>query len=147
MHYKLIPYFIVLLNIFKYCSSLYTFLPNNCRASYHDRMYRVNDQMYSKSFKLYTTDLNQQNSMNINNITKIMNDFSNIKDISEPLLDMELIKKTIIQWTTPLPTSYISRPMVIVGPSGVGKGRLIKALLKDYNRFFQKVVTHTTRYL
>ena len=31
------------------------------------------------------------------------------------------------------------------GPSGVGKGRLVKALLYDYNRFFSKVVTHTTR--
>lgn len=29
--------------------------------------------------------------------------------------------------------------------SGVGKNRLIKALMKDYSRFFSKVVTHTTR--
>lgn len=36
-------------------------------------------------------------------------------------------------------------PLVLVGPSGVGKGRLIKSLLKDYNRFFTKIVTHTTR--
>ena len=33
----------------------------------------------------------------------------------------------------------------MVGPSGVGKGRLVKALLSDYTKFFQKVVTHTTR--
>lgn len=31
------------------------------------------------------------------------------------------------------------------GPSGVGKGRLVKSLLYDYSRYFHKVVTHTTR--
>eukprot|EP01041_Mallomonas_annulata_P002977 gene2977-5840_t len=68
-----------------------------------------------------------------------------LEDIAEPLLDYDLIQRTIQEWTAPLPTSAILTPFVIVGPSGVGKGRLIRALLKDYTRFFKKVVTHTCR--
>ena len=63
---------------------------------------------------------------------------------SEPI-DFELLKKTIAEWSKPLPKKYFSQPLVLVGPSGVGKGRLVKALLKDYKRFFAKIVTHTTR--
>ena len=73
------------------------------------------------------------------------NDTNNIRDLCVPLLDYKLIEDTIRQWTRPLPTSYLSKPLVLVGPSGVGKGRLVRAILKDYSRFFQKVVTHTTR--
>lgn len=73
------------------------------------------------------------------------NDTNNIRDLCIPLLDYKLIEDTILQWTRPLPTSYLSKPLVLVGPSGVGKGRLVRAILKDYSRFFQKVVTHTTR--
>jgi len=73
------------------------------------------------------------------------NDTNNIRDLCVPLLDYKLIEDTILQWTRPLPTSYLSKPLVLVGPSGVGKGRLVRAILKDYSRFFQKVVTHTTR--
>ena len=73
------------------------------------------------------------------------NDTNNIRDLCVPLLDYKLIEDTIRQWTRPLPTSYLSKPIVLVGPSGVGKGRLVRAILKDYSRFFQKVVTHTTR--
>ena len=63
---------------------------------------------------------------------------------SEPI-DFVLLKKTIAEWSKPLPKKYSSQPLVLVGPSGVGKGRLVKALLKDYKRFFAKIVTHTTR--
>ena len=63
---------------------------------------------------------------------------------SEPI-DFELLKKTIAEWSRPLPLEYFSQPLILVGPSGVGKGRLVKALLKDYKRFFAKIVTHTTR--
>lgn len=63
---------------------------------------------------------------------------------SEPI-DFELLKKTIAEWSRPLPLEYFSQPLILVGPSGVGKGRLVKALLKDYKRFFSKIVTHTTR--
>ena len=68
-----------------------------------------------------------------------------IKELAEPLLDLQLITKTLEQWSRPLPTNYLVRPLVFVGPSGVGKGRLISALLMDYSKFFKKVVTHTTR--
>ena len=63
---------------------------------------------------------------------------------SEPI-DFTLLKKTIAEWSRPLPKKYYQQPLILVGPSGVGKGRLVKALLKDYQRFFAKIVTHTTR--
>ena len=58
---------------------------------------------------------------------------------------MDLLAKTIEQWSRPIPEAYLSQPLVLVGPSAVGKGRLLAALLADYGKFFQKVVTHTTR--
>lgn len=63
---------------------------------------------------------------------------------SEPI-DFDLIKKTIAEWSKPLPQKYFSQPIILAGPSGVGKGRLVKALMKDYKKFFAKIVTHTTR--
>lgn len=69
-----------------------------------------------------------------------------IKKMAEPLLNSVLIQQTIEDWTKPLPPTALTSPLVIVGPSGVGKGRLIKALLKDYTRFFRKVVTYTCRF-
>jgi len=65
--------------------------------------------------------------------------------LASSLLDFDLLNRTIKEWSRPLPSTYMSRPLVLVGPSGVGKGRLVRELLNDYNRFFQKVVTHTTR--
>ena len=66
-------------------------------------------------------------------------------DTFTPLLDVKLIERTVKEWKKPLPRSYLNRPLVVVGPSGVGKGRVVKSLLRDYSRFFHKVVTHTTR--
>lgn len=63
----------------------------------------------------------------------------------DPLLDINLLIKTLEQWSKPLPPQYLSRPLILAGPSGVGKGRLIKALLKDYSKFFTKLTTYTTR--
>ena len=68
-----------------------------------------------------------------------------LKELAEPLLDEALIRDVILSWTRPLPSSYLTSPLVLVGPSGVGKNRLVKYLRKDYNKFFAKVVTHTTR--
>lgn len=68
-----------------------------------------------------------------------------LRKLGEPLLDIEKVKRVIREWTAPLPQSYLVEPLVIAGPSAVGKNRLIRALLKDYSRFFHKVVTHTTR--
>jgi len=68
-----------------------------------------------------------------------------LKALGEEELDFDLIKKTIADWSRPLPQKYLAAPLVLVGPSGVGKGRLVKSLMKDYRRFFYKVVTHTTR--
>ena len=37
------------------------------------------------------------------------------------------------------------RPLIVCGPSGVGKGTLLTRLLKDYPNVFAKSVSHTTR--
>jgi guanylate kinase len=37
------------------------------------------------------------------------------------------------------------RPLVVCGPSGVGKGTLLTRLLKEYPHVFAKSVSHTTR--
>lgn len=68
-----------------------------------------------------------------------------LKELGEEELDFELIRRTIADWSKPLPSQYVFRPLVLVGPSGVGKGRLVKSLMRDYKRFFVKLVTHTTR--
>ena len=60
-------------------------------------------------------------------------------------IDFGMINATIAEWSKPMPVEYINMPLVIAGPSGVGKNRLIRALLKDYSRFFKRVTTHTTR--
>jgi guanylate kinase len=61
------------------------------------------------------------------------------------LIDFDLVNRTIKEWSRPMPSEYVKQPMCVSGPSGVGKNRLIRALLKDYSKFFQRVVTHTTR--
>lgn len=66
-------------------------------------------------------------------------------EIAEPLLDARLLKEVIESWTRPLPVEYTRQPLILVGPSAVGKNRLVKKLLADYGKFFRKVVTHTTR--
>ena len=68
-----------------------------------------------------------------------------LEDLDDALLDLEYIQKTIDEWKRPLPSEYLTRPLVLVGPSAVGKARLVKLLLKDYTKYFKKVVTHTTR--
>src|SRR6185312_10097142 len=37
------------------------------------------------------------------------------------------------------------RPLIVCGPSGVGKGTLLTRLLKEYPHVFAKSVSHTTR--
>ena len=73
------------------------------------------------------------------------NKFNNSKEYIEHVIDIKQVNETIVAWTRPLPSEYLQRPLVLAGPSGVGKNRLIRALLKDYTRFFRRVVTHTTR--
>jgi guanylate kinase len=68
-----------------------------------------------------------------------------LDEIVKPLLDETLLATALHDWSQPLPTSYYSQPLVIVGPSGVGKNRLISMILKDYSKYFERVVTHTTR--
>jgi guanylate kinase len=68
-----------------------------------------------------------------------------IEEASKPLLDKEFVERTVAAWNRPMPEEYTSQPLVLVGPSGVGKGRLVKSLLRDWEKYFGKVVTHTTR--
>lgn len=101
------------------------------------------------NFKLLDANIPSIHSLNISlsesskNLSQ--NKADQLRQLSDPLLDIELVKRTIKQWMEPLPLSYLSQPLIVVGPSGVGKGRLIKALFEDYSRFFHKVITHTTR--
>ncbi len=40
---------------------------------------------------------------------------------------------------------FLRKPLVIVGPSGVGKGTITDLLLQEYPQHFSKCVSHTTR--
>lgn len=73
------------------------------------------------------------------------NETNNMRDLAMPLLNEEFLRQIVEEWTRPLPEDYLRRPLVLVGPSGVGKNRLISSLLRDYSKFFERVVTHTTR--
>ena len=37
------------------------------------------------------------------------------------------------------------KPLIVVGPSGVGKGTLIKEIIKKYGGLFESKVSYTTR--
>jgi guanylate kinase len=43
------------------------------------------------------------------------------------------------------PTPLKGKPIIIVGPSGVGKNTLVKAVLKKYDGVFERKMSHTTR--
>ena len=43
----------------------------------------------------------------------------------------------------PTPLKY--KPLIVVGPSGVGKGTLINEILKKYGGLFEKKISYTTR--
>lgn len=95
--------------------------------------------------KVHSSDLSESESLKKDAILSesVMN--KRLIEMGSEPIDFELLKKTIAEWSRPLPLEYFSQPLILVGPSGVGKGRLVKALLKDYKRFFAKIVTHTTR--
>ena len=43
----------------------------------------------------------------------------------------------------PTPLKY--KPLILVGPSGVGKGTLTSAVLANYGGLFERKVSYTTR--
>ena len=43
----------------------------------------------------------------------------------------------------PTPLKY--KPLILVGPSGVGKGTLIAEILKKYGGLFERKISYTTR--
>jgi Guanylate kinase len=111
-------------------------LHSSCKLTKHHKFARINVQ---------SSDLSESESVKKDAILSesVMN--KRLIEMGSEPIDFELLKKTIAEWSRPLPLDYFSQPLVLVGPSGVGKGRLVKALLKDYKRFFSKIVTHTTR--
>ena len=44
--------------------------------------------------------------------------------IPDELLDMKYLNETIAQWLRPLPPEYFAQPLVLSGPSGVGKNKV-----------------------
>lgn len=95
-----------------------------------------------------TSHASQQVSHFMDSFLKQTNDStkqSKVRELLQPFLEDDLLLHTLQSWSRPLPTTALFKPLVLVGPSGVGKGRLIRSILKDYNRFFGKIVSHTTR--
>ena len=43
------------------------------------------------------------------------------------------------------PTPLKGKPIIIVGPSGVGKNTLVEAVLKKYEGVFERKISHTSR--
>ncbi len=43
----------------------------------------------------------------------------------------------------PTPLKY--KPLILVGPSGVGKGTLIGKVLENYGGLFERKISYTTR--
>jgi guanylate kinase len=43
----------------------------------------------------------------------------------------------------PTPLKY--KPLIVVGPSGVGKGTLVNGILKKYGSLFEQKISYTTR--
>jgi hypothetical protein len=56
----------------------------------------------------------------------------------------ELLNMEVVAWSKGV-TGKAPRPVVICGPSGVGKGTLIGKLMKDFPDSFGFSVSHTTR--
>ena len=67
---------------------------------------------------------------------RMRNNSDKIKELLEPFLTDDLLLHTLKEWSRPLPSRDLFRPLVLVGPSGVGKGRIIKNIIKDYGRWF-----------
>jgi guanylate kinase len=59
-------------------------------------------------------------------------------------LQSELLDMEVVAWSKGV-TGKAPRPVVICGPSGVGKGTLIGKLMKDFPDSFGFSVSHTTR--
>ena len=49
----------------------------------------------------------------IGNLTRELEE--RIRDIGAPLLDFELVAKTIEEWSRPLPLHYVNKPLVLSG--------------------------------
>jgi len=56
-----------------------------------------------------------------------------------------ILRRTEKKKSRKLSKQFEVRPLVVCGPSGVGKGTLLEMLLKDFPHTFSKCVSHTTR--
>ena len=101
-------------------------------SSPHNNVQNSNEKFNIQGFSRSISRLNESTA-------------AKVKELLAPFLDDDLFLHTIKEWERPLPPKDLLRPLVLVGPSGVGKGRLIKAILKDYSRYFGRIVSHTTR--
>ena len=79
--------------------------------------------LFLVSINCYRVDISKISHIAMNSLSKEQED--QLRAFGEPLLDVELVKRTIQQWTNPLPLDYLTRPLIVVGPSAVGKGYFI----------------------
>lgn len=56
----------------------------------------------------------------------------------------KLLRKEVVAWSKGV-RGNAEKPIVISGPSGVGKGTLISMLMKEFPSMFGFSVSHTTR--
>lgn len=56
----------------------------------------------------------------------------------------KILGPDVVAWSKGV-RGYAEKPIVISGPSGVGKGTLISMLMKEYPSMFGFSVSHTTR--
>lgn len=56
----------------------------------------------------------------------------------------KILVTDVVAWSKGV-RGYAEKPIVISGPSGVGKGTLISMLMKEYPSMFGFSVSHTTR--
>jgi len=57
--------------------------------------------------------------------------------------DVFVFAKEYFHPFNPTPLKY--KPLIMVGPSGVGKNTLRKAILQKYGGLFENKISHTTR--
>jgi len=85
-------------------------------------------------------------------IREVLNDFLSSILLHKPVVitvlnffqnDVFVFAKEYFHPFNPTPLKY--KPLIVVGPSGVGKATLVNEILKIYGGLFERKVSYTTR--